>query len=80
MRILVLGGNGGSGRHLVNEALIRGHDVHALVRDPDKLGIISSRQTCSGVCSARLDDGIVPGTHFFRRSLCPLTCLSALFR
>ena len=52
MRILVLGGNGGSGRHLVNEALIGGHDVHALVRDPDKLGIISSRQICSGIYSA----------------------------
>jgi hypothetical protein len=34
MRITVLGATGGTGRHLVTQALERGHQVDAVVRDP----------------------------------------------
>src|ERR1700683_1269948 len=34
MRITVLGATGGTGRHLVTQALERGHQVDAIVRDP----------------------------------------------
>ena len=36
MRILVLGASGGTGRHVVEQALGHGHDVVALVRDPSR--------------------------------------------
>jgi NAD(P)-dependent dehydrogenase (short-subunit alcohol dehydrogenase family) len=35
MRVAVLGASGGTGRQLVAQALQRGHQVDALVRDPD---------------------------------------------
>ena len=34
MRVTVLGATGGTGRHLVTQALERGHQVDAVVRDP----------------------------------------------
>ena len=37
MRILVLGGSGGTGRAVIEQAIARGHDVTALVRSPVKL-------------------------------------------
>ena len=37
MKIAVLGATGPSGLQVVQEALERGHDVTAIVRDPDKL-------------------------------------------
>lgn len=37
MKLLILGANGRTGKHLVNQALSRGHDVTALVRNPDTL-------------------------------------------
>ena len=36
MKILVLGASGGTGRHVVEQALGHGHDVVALVRDPSR--------------------------------------------
>jgi uncharacterized protein YbjT (DUF2867 family) len=36
-RILVLGGTGGTGRHVVDQAVAMGLEVTALVRSPDKL-------------------------------------------
>src|ERR1700684_2581721 len=36
MRITVLGATGGTGRHLVTQALARGHQVDAVVRDPGR--------------------------------------------
>jgi uncharacterized protein YbjT (DUF2867 family) len=39
MRVLVIGATGGSGRQLVQQALARGHQVTAFVRDPAKLQI-----------------------------------------
>ena len=38
-RILILGGNGQTGLHAINEALDRGHTVTALVRNPDTMEI-----------------------------------------
>lgn len=35
-KILVLGATGGTGRHIVAQALARGHEVTALVRSPEK--------------------------------------------
>jgi putative NADH-flavin reductase len=37
MRIAVLGATGPSGIQVVKEALQRGHEVRAIVRNPDKL-------------------------------------------
>lgn len=36
LRIVVIGASGATGRHLVDQALARGHDVHAVVRDRDR--------------------------------------------
>ena len=38
-RLLIVGATGGTGRQLVAQALERGHEVTALVRNPDKLHI-----------------------------------------
>ncbi|MGJ7557643.1 NAD(P)-dependent oxidoreductase [Variovorax sp. RB3P1] len=35
-KVLVLGATGGTGRLIVKQALARGHEVHALVRSPEK--------------------------------------------
>ena len=37
MRLLIVGGTGGTGRHLIVQALERGHTVTALVRNPSRL-------------------------------------------
>src|ERR1700730_6173755 len=37
MRLLIVGANGGTGRHLVAQALQRGHIVTAFVRNPSTL-------------------------------------------
>jgi putative NADH-flavin reductase len=37
MKLAIFGATGGTGRHLVEEALSAGHDVTALVRDPARL-------------------------------------------
>lgn len=39
MRLLIIGATGGTGRQLVAQALERGHQVTAFVRDPRRLGI-----------------------------------------
>jgi hypothetical protein len=39
MRVTVLGATGGTGRHLVTEALQRGHQVDAVVRDPARAAL-----------------------------------------
>lgn len=38
-RVLIVGATGGTGRQLVAQALERGHEVTALVRNPRKLGV-----------------------------------------
>jgi uncharacterized protein YbjT (DUF2867 family) len=42
-RILVLGATGGTGRHVVEQALQQGHLVSVLVRDPQRLAADHSR-------------------------------------
>ena len=44
-RVLVIGATGGTGRELVTQALTRGYDVTALVRDPSRLAITDARLT-----------------------------------
>jgi putative NADH-flavin reductase len=39
MKIIIFGATGGTGRELVTQALDRGHEVTAFVRDPDRLGV-----------------------------------------
>ncbi|MCE7991792.1 MAG: NAD(P)H-binding protein [Roseivirga sp.] len=41
MKILLLGATGRTGSHILTEALKRGYEVHALVRDPSKVKIQS---------------------------------------
>lgn len=43
MKILILGGTGRTGQYLIKEAIGRGHIVHALVRQPEKLKISSDQ-------------------------------------
>jgi putative NADH-flavin reductase len=43
MKILVFGATGGTGRHVVEQGLGRGHEVTAFVRDPDKLRVEHER-------------------------------------
>lgn len=44
-RILIVGATGGTGRQLVTQALERGYEVTALVRDPSRLHIAHPRLT-----------------------------------
>ena len=43
MKVLILGATGSVGRHLLSQALARGHEVTALVRDESKLGTTHER-------------------------------------
>ncbi|MFN2236516.1 MAG: NAD(P)-dependent oxidoreductase [Anaerolineales bacterium] len=43
MRIAVFGGTGGTGRQVIEQALDAGHQVSALVRDPDRLSEASKQ-------------------------------------
>ncbi|MBC5763560.1 NAD(P)-dependent oxidoreductase [Ramlibacter albus] len=43
MKVLILGATGGTGRHLVTQALEQGHEVTVLVRNPAKLGELQPR-------------------------------------
>jgi putative NADH-flavin reductase len=44
-RVLIIGATGGTGRHLVSQALELGYQVTAFVRDPSKLGLAHPRLT-----------------------------------
>jgi putative NADH-flavin reductase len=43
MRLLIVGGTGGTGRELVRQSLERGHDVRAFARNPSRLDIRHER-------------------------------------
>ncbi|MGI9329817.1 MAG: NAD(P)-dependent oxidoreductase, partial [Gammaproteobacteria bacterium] len=45
MRITVFGATGKTGQEILKQAIARGHSVHALVRDPARLGAPSDRLT-----------------------------------
>jgi nucleoside-diphosphate-sugar epimerase len=61
--ILVLGATGGTGRHIVAQALAQGHAVTALVRSPDKAGDLAgaTRLASTALILHRLDG--VAGTR-----------------
>jgi putative NADH-flavin reductase len=66
MRITVFGATGGTGRHVVEQALDAGHQVTAVVRDPARLPV-PPRDGLT-VATARLDDRaavqqVVTGAH-----------------
>lgn len=49
MRIVIFGASGGTGRHMVLQALSRNHEVIAVVRRPDALAVTDDRLTvCQG--------------------------------
>jgi len=56
-RILVVGATGGTGRQLVAQALARGYEVTALVRDPSRLPLADPRLTLA--VGDVLDEGSV---------------------
>ncbi len=39
MKLLIIGGTGGTGRELINQALEQGHHVTALVRNPERVNV-----------------------------------------
>jgi uncharacterized protein YbjT (DUF2867 family) len=62
-RVLIVGASGGTGRHLVSQALERGYSVTALVRDPSRLRIDHPSLTVlrGDVLDAASVDGAVRG-------------------
>ena len=56
-RVLIVGATGGTGRQLVMQALERGYEVTALVRDPSRLEIVHPRLTA--IQGDVLDEGAV---------------------
>jgi len=65
MRVLVLGATGSVGRLVVEEALVRGHDVTALVRHPEKIGTLAIRvrPVRGDALDASAVSGAVAGQH-----------------
>ncbi|RUP69186.1 NmrA-like family protein [Streptomyces sp. NP10] len=57
MRITVFGATGGVGQEIVGQALAAGHEVTAVVRDPDRLPEPLDRGALHGV--VRLDEAAV---------------------
>lgn len=61
MKVLVIGGTGGTGKHIIDQALEAGHEVTALVRNPNKVrvehpslqihkGNVLNPETLKGAC------------------------------
>ena len=42
MKLLIIGGTGGTGKELIRQALEQGHHLTALVRNPEKVKIVNS--------------------------------------
>ncbi len=40
MKLLIIGGTGGTGQQLIKQALEQGHNLTALVRNPQKVKIV----------------------------------------
>ena len=53
MKILVLGATGRTGKHVIEEALKKGHKIVAVARDPGKL--------------KKYDISVIKGTQFLRK-------------
>jgi len=43
MKIAIFGATGGTGKELIKQALEQGHEIIALVRDPQKLSVSDQR-------------------------------------
>jgi putative NADH-flavin reductase len=63
MKLLIFGAAGGTGRHLVEQALEQGHDVTAFVRNPAKPGTAHTRlKVAQGdAMNAAAVEGVMPG-------------------
>jgi len=63
MKLLIFGATGGTGRHLVEQALQQGHDVTAFVRDPAKLSTAHAKLTViqGDVMNAAAVERAMPG-------------------
>lgn len=63
MRLLVFGASGGTGREIVRQALERGHDVTAFVRNPARLRLRHERLAIAqgNVMEAASVDAAMPG-------------------
>src|SRR4051812_35362893 len=53
MEITVLGATGGTGRHLVAQALQRGHTVRAIARDPSRITADLTQRVADDTSPAR---------------------------
>lgn len=64
MKLIILGANGRTGRHLVEGALARDHDVTAIIRRPDALDAIAHprfRCLIGDPCKAEYLAAVMPG-------------------
>jgi putative NADH-flavin reductase len=63
MRIIIFGASGKTGRELVTQALERGHEVTAFVRDPAKLSVAHERLKVArgNVMDPASIDAVMPG-------------------
>lgn len=62
MNLAVFGGTGGTGRQLIEQALLAGHTVRALVRSPDRAGLPGAvRRVAGSVLDARAVSETVEG-------------------
>ena len=63
MQIIVFGATGGTGQEIVKQALERGHDVTAFVRNPDKVKMTHDRLSIvrGNVMDAASVDAAMPG-------------------
>lgn len=52
MKLLVVGATGGLGRVVVADAVERGHEVSALVRDPARSNLPEAVRTVRATCSS----------------------------
>jgi uncharacterized protein YbjT (DUF2867 family) len=85
MKICILGASGGVGRHLVSQAIERGHDVVALVREGTPYEAPAGARVVRGsVLEPRIYDEILPGREgvlsslgIQRKSLNPWSALTS---
>ena len=84
MRILLLGGTGRTGRLILDEALARGHEVRALVREAARLGETSAlpiegNPYETGAIAGAIEgcDAVISALNVSRNSDSPLASLRA---
>lgn len=74
MKLTIFGATGGTGRHIVDQALEAGHHVTAVVRNPQRMPVSHPRLE---VVTADITDAdaLVPAV----RGRCPVSTTSTLF-